>query len=88
MWVGNKHVLLTKKQGRILAVLLQPPVEEPKSTETLGRLGLGPDWTRGAVRKHIARLRSKIGAAGLSMQIVTCHGYGYSLHLGIERKAR
>lgn len=77
--VRDKAVVLTRKQGEIIAALMEPPIGGWKEIPAIARRMFGEERKQSAVRKHINRLRVKFADAGLPATIETAHARGYRL---------
>ena len=70
---------LTEMQSEVMAVLMEPPAGHWKTHREIadkiyGDHGYGE---KAAVRKHIARIRSRLQALDLGARIETAHTHGY-----------
>ncbi|MEE9231192.1 MAG: winged helix-turn-helix domain-containing protein [Acidobacteriota bacterium] len=86
--VGETKVPLTHKQARIVAMLLEPPIDEWKSIPAIARQVFGEGAKESIVRKHINRLRLKFSQAALGARIETAHAKGYRLVAGGDASDR
>ncbi|MEE9231193.1 MAG: response regulator transcription factor [Acidobacteriota bacterium] len=74
-------VPLTEMQAEILAVLMEPPAGHWKThAETAGKVYGDTGYNEKAgVRKHIARIRSRLNSLEMGLHIETAHAHGYRL---------
>ena len=86
--VGETKVPLTHKQARIVAMLLEPPIDEWKSIPAIARQVFGEGAKESIVRKHINRLRLKFSQEALGARIETAHAKGYRLVTGDDASDR
>ena len=72
-------VPLTEMQGDILAVLLEPPAGHWKTHTEIARKVYGDTGynEKAGVRKHVARIRSRLDSLDLGVRIETAHAHGY-----------
>ena len=72
-------VLLTEMQADILAVLLEPPGHWKTHKEIAGKVYGDTGYNEKAgVRKHVARIWTRLDALSLGVRIETAHAPGYS----------
>ena len=72
---------LTEMQSEVMAILMEPPAGHWKTHREIadkiyGDHGYGE---KAAVRKHIARIRSRLQALDLGARIETAHTHGYRI---------
>ena len=72
---------LTEMQAEVLAVLMEPPAGHWKTHREIadkvyGDHGYGE---KAAIRKHIARIRSRLDALDMGARIETAHTHGYRI---------
>jgi DNA-binding response OmpR family regulator len=72
-------VPLTEMQAEILAVLLEPPAGHWKTHKEIARKVYGDTGynEKAGVRKHVARIRTRLDALNLGVRIETAHAHGY-----------
>lgn len=72
-------VPLTEMQTDILAVLMEPPAGHWKTHIEIARKVYGDTghYEKTGVRKHVARIRTRLDALNLGVRIETAHAHGY-----------
>ena len=78
MYLGSQQVMLTSTEFRLLYLLIKNR-GSVISHETLARTLWGDEWdSYGLVKKHVQRLRQKMGDTGRDpLWIANIHGVGY-----------
>ena len=76
---GGREVRLSRREGELLAFLLEHPGQSFAPRELASRAWLAPALSAEQVRNYVVRLRRKLGGAGVPCFLLSEPGAGYSL---------